>query len=91
MSKTLEGADLSAAVAVSTDEGALTQRTNVATPVDAVAGNWLSRFFARLEARELDRQRREFEDYLSDATDLVDLEARIRRYDRRAAGAGFGL
>jgi hypothetical protein len=48
-------------------------------------GNWLTRLMDRLEAQAWERERREMDEYLADATDLADLEDRIRRYDRRSA------
>ena len=48
--------------------------------------NWLQRAFDRLEQWSWERQMKAQEAYLSQATDLCDLEARIRQLD---GGDGF--
>jgi hypothetical protein len=54
--------------------------SKVATPVAPRAG-WLRRAMDRLEQWSWERQIRSQEAYLSQATDLCDLEARIRTLD----------
>lgn len=49
------------------------------------AGNWLARWFDRLEARAWQREQRARDAYLGEATDVIDLEYRIRRYDQSVA------
>jgi len=46
----------------------------------------LQRVYQRLTENDWERERREREEYLADSADLYDLEARMRRYDRFAAG-----
>ncbi len=56
---------------------------------------WLGRLFERLEEKRLARERSEMEAYLADATDIADLEQRMRRWDRglvpRNTYGGFGF
>ena len=47
---------------------------------------FLQRVFGRLTESDWERQRRDREEYLAQSVDLYDLEARMRRYDRFAAG-----
>jgi hypothetical protein len=51
---------------------------------------WLCRFLDRIEKRRLDREREEMEAYLGEATDIADLEQRIRKWDRRLAPKSYG-
>ena len=83
--KTAEGADLSGGVDLVLEQPSSPQRSTSIPAGEVPTLGWLGRLFEKMEARDRERQRREFEDYLADATDLVDLEARIRRYDRRVA------
>ena len=64
----------------------LAQSSNELNAAQQASGGWLSRWFERLEERDRARERRELEEFLADATDLVDLEARMRLYDRRRGG-----
>src|SRR5689334_21861514 len=59
-------------------------QTAVSTPRSGT--NWLQRAFDRLEQWSWERQMKSQEAYLSQATDLCDLEARIRHLDN---GDGF--
>lgn len=66
----------------------LVQRTSTVAPAGEQAApqpnsgkNWLSRALDRLEQWSWERQLRADEAYLAEATDLCDLEARIRRLD----------
>jgi uncharacterized protein DUF3563 len=52
-----------------------------AAPQPNSGKNWLSRALDRLEQWSWERQLRDDEAYLAEATDLCDLEARIRRLD----------
>jgi hypothetical protein len=63
----------------------------VTTPAAPTSGNWLARWFDRLEARAWQREQRARDAYLGCATDVIDLEYRIRRYDQSvAAGRPVG-
>ena len=59
--------------------------TNLSRPSDAPSQQsetgWLGRIFERLEQWSWECQMRAYEAYLSEATDLADLEARMRRLD----------
>ena len=46
---------------------------------------WLARWFDRMEARAWEREARVRDAYFAEATDLADLEERMRRYDRMVA------
>jgi hypothetical protein len=85
--KTTEGAHLSGNADLVLEQPSSPQRSTSVPGGEVSTGGWLARLFERMEARDLERSRREFEEYLADATDLVDLEARIRRYDRRLANS----
>jgi uncharacterized protein DUF3563 len=72
----------------STAEDNLVQRTRAPVSVGEEAEsqprsgrNWLSRALDRLEKWSWERQLRADEAYLAEATDLCDLEARIRQLD----------
>jgi len=54
-------------------------QTTIGTPRSGT--NWLQRAFDRLEQWSWERQMKSQEAYLSQATDLCDLEARIRHLD----------
>jgi Protein of unknown function (DUF3563) len=57
----------------------------VAAPAAPASGNWLARWFDRMEARAWQREQRARDAYLGEATDVIDLEYRIRRYDQSVA------
>lgn len=81
----------SAASAAIAGSSAVLVRRNIerddeaATPVAGNPGNWLTRWFDRLEARAWQREQRARDAYLGEATDTIDLEYRIRRYDQSVA------
>ena len=52
---------------------------------------FLARWLDALDERQAQRERQAMEAYLAEATDIADLEDRMRRWDRRAAASSYGL
>jgi Protein of unknown function (DUF3563) len=56
------------------------------------ASKWfLARWLDALDERQVQREREAMEAFLSDATDIADLEDRMRRWDKRASSSSYGL
>jgi hypothetical protein len=82
------GSALAYHLGAATSKTGLVQRSRTAAAADQKAApqpdsgkNWLSRAWDRLEQWSWERQVQADEAYLAEATDLCDLEARIRRLD----------
>jgi uncharacterized protein DUF3563 len=79
-----------AAATTALNPGVLVQRSSnradvAAAPAAPASGSWLTRWFDRMEARAWQREQRARDAYLGEATDVIDLEYRIRRYDQSVA------